>query len=117
MTDKKIISDSINNAPESVKCCLEDCVHRIEREEERNGAFASIDDFIDRMLNADMDIHAFSIIGEYLTITFPGNGNASMLRAVIALRGLDPDYAILPEIEVYAKNYEAEDDDEILPFD
>ena len=36
-----------------------------------------------------------------------------MLRAVLALRGFDPDYSVAPDIEVYAADY---DDDEELPF-
>ena len=43
-----------------------------------------------------------------------------MLRVVIALRGWDPDYTELPQIDVYSKyasnNEEDDDDDELLPF-
>lgn len=120
ITNNKMIKDSINNAPENAKNCLEYCISKMEHEEQSGGEFKSIDDFIDRMLNAGLDIHAFSIISEYLPITFPGNGNASMLRVVIALRGWDPDYTELPQIDVYSKyasnNEEDDDDDELLPF-
>lgn len=86
-------------------------VKKIEEESKKNGAYRSVEDFIQRMLAANLDIHAFSIIAEHIPMEFPNNGNSTMLRPVLALMGYDPDYTVLPEVvEPY------DEFDEMLPF-
>lgn len=101
--ERKAMKRAIWKAPEEVQDCLRDIVKQVTREEERGGSFASMDDFIDRMMAADMDIHAFTMIGQYIPMKFPGNGDAGMLRAVLALRGYDPDYSVTPNMKYYMK--------------
>lgn len=115
MIKSKEIMEAIKKAPIEVRHCLQDSMERVSREEERGGRFASMDDFIDRMLAAEMDVHAFTVIGQYIPMKFPGNGDACMLRAVLALRGYDPDYSVAPEIQIF---YRVDDDitDDDLPF-
>lgn len=81
--------------------CLEYTLEKIEREYEENGDFTSIEDFITRMLNANLDIHAFTVLADWMPMEFPGNGDATMLRPVLALMGYDPEYSAAPDIEVY----------------
>ena len=107
------INEAIKQVPADVRNCLRETVKLVEDEYESGGKFTSIDDFIDRMFERHMDLHAFTIFGKYIPMSFSGNGDASMLRAVLALRGFDPDYSVAPDIEVYAADY---DDDEELPF-
>ena len=117
------ISEIIQNAPSEARSCLSKSMKQVRQEVERGGKFTTIDNFIDRMLAAGMDIHAFTIIGKYIPMKFSGDGDASMLRAVLALRGYDPDYSVAPEIITYTTVYngegEEDDDDydeEELPF-
>lgn len=81
--------------------CLEYTMEKIEREHTENGEFASIEDFIRRMLKANLDIHAFTVLSDWLPMEFPGGGNQTMLRPVLALMGYDPEYTAAPDIEVY----------------
>lgn len=117
------ISEIIRNAPSEACSCLSKSMKQVRQEVERGGKFTTIDNFIDRMLAAGMDIHAFTIIGKYIPMKFSGDGDARMLRAVLALRGYDPDYSVAPEIITYTTVYngegEEDDDDydeEELPF-
>ena len=52
MIKNKDIMEAIKKAPIEVRRCLQDSMERVSREEERGGRFASMDDFIDRMLAA-----------------------------------------------------------------
>ena len=54
------------------------------------------------------------MIEKYVPMRFPNGGEAAMLRTMLAFMGYDPDYSVLPDIEVYPGWYD-EDDDE-LPF-
>jgi len=81
--------------------CLEYTMDKIEREHEENGEFLSIEDFIRRMLKANLDIHAFTVLSDWLPMEFPGDGDETMLRQVLALMGYDPEYTAAPDIEVY----------------
>lgn len=81
--------------------CLEYTTEKIEREYAENGTFVSIEDFIRRMLKANLDIHAFTVLSDWLPMEFPGGGNEKMLRPVLALMGYDPEYSAAPDIEVY----------------
>lgn len=75
------------------------------------GEFASIEDFILRMMNANLDIHAFTVLSDWLPMEFPGGGDETMLRPVLALMGHDPEYTVGPEIEVYPLSHWDTDDD------
>ncbi len=99
------------------KICLEYIMELIETESKKNGEYASIQDFIVRMLNANLDIHAFTILEKYVPMRFPNNGDNSMFRPVLALMGYDPDYSAAPDIEVYPLSHFMEPwDDDDLPF-
>lgn len=91
--------------------CLEYTMEKIEREHAMNGEFASIEDFIRRMLNANLDIHAFTVLSEWLPMQFPGGGDGTMLRPVLALMGYDPEYTAAPDIEVYPLSHWDTSDD------
>ena len=84
-----------------VQKCLKYTLEKIERECAENGEFVSVEDFILRMLKANLDIHAFTILSDWMPMEFPGNGDAKMLRPVLALMGYDPEYSAAPDIEVY----------------
>ena len=89
----------------------------IEAESKRNGEYSSIQDFITRMLNANLDIHAFSILEKHVPMRFPDNGDNTMFRPVLALMGYDPDYSAAPDIKVYPlSHFEEPWDDDDLPF-
>ncbi|MBR3769673.1 MAG: hypothetical protein IKL06_03980 [Lachnospiraceae bacterium] len=104
----------LRNAPVNARKCVSYTLEKIDKEYDRNGKFLSIQDFITRMLNANLDIHAFTVIEKYVPMRFPNGGEAAMLRTMLAFMGYDPDYSVLPDIEVYPGWYD-EDDDE-LPF-
>lgn len=105
------IDEVIRKVPVEARNCLRETVKLVEDEYKKGGKFTSIDNFIDRMFARHMDLHAFTIFGQYIPMRFSGNGDARMLRAVLALRGYDPDYSVAPDIEVF----DAVDYDE-LPF-
>lgn len=109
MKNSQEINKAVEETPRLFRNCVIVCLNEIEREEREHGEFASVDDFIDRMLAAHMDIHGFTVAAKYLPLRFPGNGDAGMLRAVLALRGYDPDYMEAPRIQTYVK-YPADED-------
>lgn len=104
----------MGKASPQVRECLKYTIEKMEKESRLNGDFVSIEDFVKRMLKANLDIHAFSVLAEHMPMEFPGNGDTTMLRAVLALMGYDPDYATAPDIEVYPLSYW--DNPEELPF-
>ncbi len=91
-----------------VQKCLKYTLEKIEREHAENGEFTSIEDFIRRMLKANLDIHAFTVLAEWMPMQFPGGGDETMLRPVLALMGYDPEYSAAPDIEVYPLSHWAE---------
>lgn len=94
---EKVLAETSLN----VRKCLKYTIEKIEAEHAKNGEFASIEDFIRRMLGAGLDIHAFTVLSEWLEMEFPGDGDETMLRPVLALMGYDPDFSAAPDIEVY----------------
>jgi len=104
----------LRNAPVNARKCLSYTLEKINKEYDRNGKFLSIQDFITRMFQVNLDIHAFTVIEKYVPMRFQNGGDATMLRAMLALMGYDPDYSDAPDIEVYPSWYD-EDEDE-LPF-
>lgn len=111
---KEIMEKDINKLPVRVKKCLKYTIKLIEAERYQNGEFASIEDFITRMLKRNLDIHSFSVLAEYIPIKFPHNGDATMLRPMLALMGYDPDYSAAPDIKTYPLTHWVDTDD--LPF-
>ena len=113
---KKMKETILSKVQGRKRLCLEYSMELIELESKRNGEFLSIQDFITRMLNSNLDIHAFSFLEKYVPMRFPNNGDNTMLRAVLALMGYDPDYSAAPDIKVYPLSHFENFDDDELPF-
>lgn len=111
---KEMKKDIMSKIPCDAEKCLKYIIARIEEESGKNGDFLSIQDFITRMFKANLDIHAFTVIAEYIPMKFPNGGDATMLRTVLAFMGYDPDYSDAPDIEIYPPEYW--EDSEEMPF-
>lgn len=127
--NKEAKEKALTEASFQVYKCLKYTMEKIEKEHMENGEFASMEDFIRRMLKANLDIHAFTVLSDWLRMEFSGGGDETMLRPVLALMGYDPEYSAAPDIEVYPLSHwddsepwdfmgdwDSGDDPEDLPF-
>lgn len=104
----------LSEGPISTRRCIDYTLEKVERERKEHGDFATVQEFITRMLAAGLDIHSFTVLEKYVPMTFEEHGSSAMFRPLLALMGYDPDFSDGPDVETHPESWWHTSDDKFL---